>query len=123
MVPAQVPFPQPAPSAQTKDGDANRVLGIVGFVMALFPFTTLIGLILSIIAIVRSRKAGAPNGFARAGVIIGALGVLIAIIIVIALIDNVSALIETCRELGVGVHEVGNATYTCTETSSHVVYR
>ncbi|MEJ3405275.1 DUF4190 domain-containing protein [Rathayibacter sp. YIM 133350] len=55
--------------------DPGRTLGIVGFVLSFF--TALIGMIVSIIALVQSRRAGFSNGWAVAGIVIGAIEVLI----------------------------------------------
>lgn len=63
---APAPAYQPAPAAQP-----GKVLGIVGLVLAfLMP---LIGMILGIVAMVQSKKAGAKNGIALTAVILGAV--------------------------------------------------
>jgi len=59
-----------------------RTLGIVALIVAIF--FNVIGLILGIVALVQSRKAGHKNGFAVAAIIVGAvltvLGIIIAIV-------------------------------------------
>ncbi|THJ66663.1 DUF4190 domain-containing protein [Arthrobacter echini] len=57
----------PGPPAE----NPGRTLGIVGFILAIF--IAPVGLIISIIAFVKSRKAGMGNGLALAGIIIGAI--------------------------------------------------
>jgi len=68
-----------------------RVFGIVGVVLAIIPFTLWLGLGLSAVAIVlgivavRSDQtvAAGATGKAKAGVILGAVGILIAIVWVV----------------------------------------
>lgn len=97
-------YPQQAPV------NPGRSLGIAGFVLSIIIPISLIGLILSIIALVQSKKAGMKNGFALAGIIIGAVVVIGAIVLITL---GFSTLFQTCQELGNGVHEVNGVTYTC----------
>jgi hypothetical protein len=73
------PAPYGAPANAPIPG---RTLGIVALIVAIF--FNVIGLILGIVALVQSRKAGHKNGFAVAAIIVGAvltvLGIIIAII-------------------------------------------
>jgi hypothetical protein len=46
-------------------GDPFRVFGIVGFVLSLFAILNFAGLVISIIALLRSKRAGYRNRFAR----------------------------------------------------------
>ena len=101
----------------------GKALGIVGFVLSLVGGLSLVGLILSWIALVQSRRAGSRNRLAVAGVVIGAAGVLLTLVVLAVSIPTLVGVVETCRELGLGVHQVGNATYTCTPTSSYVSVR
>ena len=55
--------PQPA-------ADPGNTLGIVGLILAIIPCTTTIGLVLSIVGYIVSRRAGFQNGKALAGIII-----------------------------------------------------
>ncbi|GLK15984.1 hypothetical protein [Herbiconiux flava] len=67
--------PQPAPAGTDYPG---KTLGIVGLIVAIF--FNLIGLIISAIALNQSKKAGYKNTPALAGVIVGAVLFVIAII-------------------------------------------
>ncbi|NQX35204.1 hypothetical protein [Herbiconiux sp. VKM Ac-2851] len=67
--------PQPAPAGTDYPG---KTLGIVGLIVAIF--FNLIGLIISAIALSQSKKAGYKNTPALAGVIVGAVLFVIAII-------------------------------------------
>jgi hypothetical protein len=93
--------PQPAPSA---------TLAIVGLVTAIVPCTSLIGLVVSIVALVRTRRGAPGRGLAIAGVVVGALWIAAA---VAAVAFGFTALWQTCAELGDGVHQVDGVTYTC----------
>ena len=66
--------PQPAAA------DPGNTLGIVGLILAIIPCTSTIGLVLSIVAFVISRRAGFQNSKALAGIIIGIVWVGLSII-------------------------------------------
>jgi hypothetical protein len=66
--------PQPA-------ADPGNTLGIVGLILAIIPCTTTIGLVLSIVAFIMSRRAGFQNSKALAGIIIGAAWLVIGFIL------------------------------------------
>jgi hypothetical protein len=70
----------PAPGAPVP----GKTLGIVAFIVSFF--FNLLGLILGIVALVQSRKAGRSNGFAIAAIIIGSISIVIGIIALIVLI-------------------------------------
>ena len=65
--------PQPA-------ADPGNTLGIVGLILAIIPCTSTIGLVLSIVAFVISRRAGFQNSKALAGIIIGIVWIGLSII-------------------------------------------
>jgi multisubunit Na+/H+ antiporter MnhG subunit len=56
----------------------GRTLGIIGFILAIL--IAPVGLIISIVALVKSRRARMGNGFALAGIIIGALFTILGVI-------------------------------------------
>src|SRR5690606_18808063 len=66
---------QPAPAAQP-----GKTLGIVALVLAFVAAP--IGVILGIVALVHSKKAGQKNGLALAAIIVGAVVTVIWIIVV-----------------------------------------
>jgi hypothetical protein len=99
------PAPAPAPAATP-----GKVLGIVGLILAIiWPFQVL-GLILSIIARVQSKNAGAKNGPATAGIIIA---VILLVVSVLFFVLGGAALFSQCAALGPGVHDVNGVTVTC----------
>ncbi len=127
VVPPADPAPVAGPPAPPTTGhwvpyDPGRTLGIVGFALSfIFPIN-IAGLILSIVGMVKSRRAGVSNGFALAGIIISAVGILISAVVITLIATTLIGAAVTCAQLGTGVHVVGNATYTCTPTSFYVRY-
>ncbi|QIK64256.1 DUF4190 domain-containing protein [Leucobacter viscericola] len=105
--PAQpVPPAQPAPAAPgvpaapaynaAPAAVPGKTLGIVGLILAFI--MPLIGLILSIVAMVQSRKAGAKNIPALIGIIVGAIATIGWIIAIIAIIGLASAGIDAAQQ-------------------------
>ena len=80
------PAPYGTPASPTVPG---RTLGIVALIVAIF--FNVIGLILGIVALVQSRKAGHKNGFAVAAIIVGAVLTVLGIIIAIAVFTTLAA--------------------------------
>ncbi|ALX66449.1 DUF4190 domain-containing protein [Microbacterium sp. XT11] len=118
--PDATPAPQYAPPAQPGAAAAygapaepvpGRGLAIAGFILAIV--APLVGLILSIVARVKLKKAGAPTGLATAGIVIGAILTVFWIIVGVVAILGIVALASMCAELGSGVWEVNGVTYTC----------
>ena len=110
---------QPAPGQQAAGTyyqqpaaeDPGKTLGIVGLILSFF--TALIGLIVSAVALNKSKKAGFKNTPALIGVIIGAIGTVFAVIAISLAIAGAVALGQKCAELGPGVHQEGGVTITC----------
>jgi heme/copper-type cytochrome/quinol oxidase subunit 2 len=111
----QPPVPPAAPqypaAAQPAASYPGKVLGIVGLIVAIF--FNVIGLIISIIAFVQSKRAGFKNTPALVGIIIGIITTIGAIIFTILMVTVFSTLIGACAELGSGTHYVDGVTYTC----------
>ena len=91
--------------------DPGKTLGIIGLVLSFF--TAIIGLIISIVALRRSKKAGFKNTPALIGIIVGILSTVVAIIIAIVSIVALTAVLSQCGQLGPGVHDVNGVTVTC----------
>jgi uncharacterized membrane protein len=66
----------PPPAAN----DPGNTLGLVGMILAIIPCTYFIGLILSVIGFVISRRAGFQNQKALIGIIVGAVWLVLSII-------------------------------------------
>ena len=107
--------PTPAPAGATYPG---KTLGIVGLVLAII--ANIIGLIISIVARSQSKKAGYKNTPATAGIIIGIITTLGAIILIIASVAlasaGINALNEACEGQPTGTQvqtSDGVTTFTC----------
>jgi len=70
----------------------------------------IVGLIVGIIALVISRRAGAKNGWAVAAIIVGALTFAL---LGTATLVGLSAINSQCGDLGPGVHHWNGLTLTC----------
>ena len=111
--PAAPPAGQYAPAYGQPPQNPGKTLGIVGLVLGFFGPLSIVGLILSIVGLVKSRKAGQPNGVAIAGIIVSSLVLIGTIIMAVVLGVAASHLLEVCGDLGPGVHDVNGITYTC----------
>ena len=107
--PPQQGYQQPYGAGPAED--PGRTLGIIGLVLSFF--TAVIGLIISIVALRKSKKAGFKNTPALIGIIVGVLSTVVALIIGIVSVIAVTAVLSQCAELGPGVHEVNGTTITC----------
>lgn len=120
-MPAAPQYSMPsAPAPQYQGGsyapvgtNPGKGLGIAGFICALIPCVSLVGLVLSIVALSKSRKAGYSNGLALAGIIISALALIGTVIWAVFLGGVFSDIASTCNDLGSGTHYVDGRTYTC----------
>jgi len=97
----QVPVPK-------KSGNG---LSIVGFILSFI--IAPVGLIISIISMVKAKKAGTKNGLSLAGIIIGSIGTVLGAILICVMILAAVRLTQKCDELGSGSHVVGGITYEC----------
>jgi hypothetical protein len=101
----QQPYAAAPPAAYGQPANApipGRTLGIVAFVLSFF--TGLIALILGIVALVQSKKAGVSNGWAVAAIIISSvftvIGIIVGIFAIIALAAGAgfaSELLAACQ--------------------------
>jgi hypothetical protein len=95
---------------------ATPTMGIVAFILSFF--VQLVALILGIIALVQSKKAGHSNGWAVAAIIISSvlmvIGIIVGIVMLAVFLPAIGELAQRCAELGPGVHELPNGlTITC----------
>ena len=93
--------------------DPGKTMGIVGLVLSFLGCLSIVGLILSIIAFNKSKKAGYKNGVALAGIIVGAIMLVISIVVGIIIGVTTSAVLEKGAELVPGTHFEDGVTYTC----------
>ncbi|AWB88190.1 hypothetical protein [Homoserinimonas hongtaonis] len=91
----------------------GKTLGIVGLVLSILQFNV-VSLVISIIALVKSKKAGMGNGFAIGGIIISILSIIGGIILIVVVVGAAAALSAQCAEVGPGIWELDNGlTVTC----------
>lgn len=91
----------------------GRTLGIVAFVLSFF--VQLVALVLGIVALVQSKKAGASNGWAIAAIVVSAVLLVIGVIVVVGIVVTaVAGFGVVCGELGPGTHVLDDGTtITC----------
>jgi hypothetical protein len=94
----------PAPPVVHNPG---KTLGVVALVLSL-PLS-LVSLVLGIVALVKSRRAGQRNWWAVAAIVVSFL-VIVALVIWAA---TIAWLMGECAELGPGIHEVGGRPIEC----------
>ncbi|WP_052367237.1 DUF4190 domain-containing protein [Paraoerskovia marina] len=70
----------------------GKTMGIVGLVLAFF--MPIVGLVLSIVAFVQSKKAGFSNGPALAGIILGAIFTILATIALILIFTVMGGVVD-----------------------------
>lgn len=91
----------------------GKTLGLVGLILA-FPLQ-LIGLIVSIVALRKSKKAGFKNPAAIWGIIVGLVGTITVAIIIAVAVAAISATAAFCADNGPGVFDNNGVTITCGE--------
>lgn len=107
--PAVTTAAAPAPAAVP-----GRGLTIAAFVLAFL--VPIVGAILGIVALVKARKNGGPQGLAIAAIILGVLftiGWIIATVMMLGLVGAAATLVAVCTEYGAGVWEIDGVTFTC----------
>jgi Ca2+/H+ antiporter len=112
MQPTQPVMSMPAqPMPGTAVENPGKNMGVAGLVLAFF--MPIIGLIVSIIGLKKSKAANQSNGLALAGIIVSIINTILIVIGIIALTLATVAAVEKCQELGSGTHVVDGVTYTC----------
>jgi len=113
--------PQTTPTAATPATYPGKTLGIVGLVLVFI--SSIIGLILSIIAYAQSKKAGVKNVPAFVGIIIGgiftAIGIVVGIYLVSVVLPRTLEVLDLCKAAGTSqVVTKEGVVYTCTGNNS-----
>ncbi|MDY0909198.1 DUF4190 domain-containing protein [Microbacterium sp. CFBP9034] len=94
--------PPPAYGAPASPTVPGKTLGIVAFILSFF--IQLVALILGIVALVQSKKAGHKNGWAVAAIIISSvlmvLGVILFFAVVLPLLTFSSEALQACQAVG-----------------------
>jgi hypothetical protein len=102
------PAPTPAPAAPA--AVPGKTLGIVGLILAFIGPLSLLGLILSIVGKLQSKRAGVKNTPATVGIVVSIIVIVLTIVLWVAVFG---ALFSQCAALGPGVHDVNGVTVTC----------
>lgn len=113
---AAPPAASPVPGTGPVPG---KTLGIVAFVLSFF--MQVIALVLGIVALVQSRKAGVKNPWAVAAIIISAVLLVVGIIAAIVffavifptLMEATEEVVRQCQQLGSGVYEINGVPVDC----------
>ncbi len=107
-------YPAAPPAGTPAAPVPGKTLGIVALIVAFF--FNVIGLVLGIVALVQSRKAGVRNLPAVWAIIVGAvltvIGIIVAIVIAIG-IGAAADLYQQCLDLGGGTQQIDGVTVTC----------
>ncbi len=102
--PGYQPYSAPQPTG-------SKTLAIIALVLSVLGCTSLIGIVLGIVALVKKRGTNdtASKVMAWIAIAVGALWLVIGTII------GISAYVvyDTCQDLGNGTHYVDGVTYTC----------
>lgn len=96
----------------------GKTLGIVGLVCSIIWPISIVGLIVSIVGLRKSKKVGMGNGLALAGIIVGAIGVVTGIIALIALIAAFNyglGVAEFCETAGPGMQDYEGTMVNCSD--------
>jgi hypothetical protein len=99
------------PVAVVPGSTPGRTLGIVGLVVDFF--VPIVGLILSIVGKVQSRRVGAKNTPATVGIVLGIIFTVFYVVLFSVLGVAAGTLASKCADLGPGTHTVSGVTYTC----------
>lgn len=106
--PASVPaYAVPTGQSYGVGEDAGKTLGIVGLILAFF--IAPVGLILSIVGVVKSKNSGHTNVPAILGIIFSVIIGIIGTVVILGAIG----LYQICEQYGPGTHYIDGAAYTC----------
>lgn len=104
----------PTPSSPAGE-NPGRTLGIVGLVLAFF--FNIVGAIIGIVALNKSKKAGYKNGPALAAIIVGfalfVITIIIGIIVAVSIAGVTNELLLQCEGLSGQQVTIGGQTVTC----------
>jgi hypothetical protein len=108
-------YAAPAPGVEVP----GKTLGIIALIAAFL--ISVLGIILGFVALNQSKKAGYPNGPAKAAIIVGiiisvlwVIGIILVAVLGATLFGAAAdQFAQVCAELGAGEHTVEGITYTC----------
>jgi hypothetical protein len=102
----------PAPAAASAPAAVpGKTLGIVGLILAFIGPLSLLGLILSIVAKVQSKRAGVKNTPATVGIVIA---IIVIVLTVVLWVVDFATLFSACAGLDPGTYQLeSGGTLTC----------
>lgn len=101
-------------AVEPSDEDPGHTMSVAGLVLAIF--MPLIGLVVSIIARSKSKKAGHKNGLALAGIIVSIVSLIVSIAVGALIVLGVNKTLQFCDKNGPGTHTTDSgATIVCDE--------
>ncbi len=114
----QAPQYGQAPGTSSPGENPGKTMGIIGLVLSFLGCLSVVGIILSIVALNRSKKAGYGNGVAVAGIVVGAIvliGTIVGSILLFGFVGEVGQeLVDACEGLPAGtVVEIRGESVTC----------
>ncbi len=89
----------------------GRRLAVVGLLLSLT--VSVVGIAVSIVALVTSARAGFRNKTAIAGIVLGFMGLIAFAAALWFIVQFFAGNVGPCAELGPGTHEDGLVTYEC----------
>ncbi|MET0812561.1 MAG: DUF4190 domain-containing protein [Microbacterium sp.] len=114
--PAYSSAPPAAYGAPAQGPVPGKTLGIVAFVLSIvLSGAAIIPLILGIVALVQSKKAGRGNGWAIAAIIISAIAIVVGLILLFAVIIPTFSAAATCVNDPNAIVTVWGVQVPCTE--------
>ncbi|MEP7205266.1 MAG: DUF4190 domain-containing protein [Candidatus Saccharibacteria bacterium] len=112
-VPVSISQPQQVYQQPMPEGNnPGKGLGIASLVTSLVGLG-LVGIVLGIIGLKKSKTAGMKNGLATAGIILGIISTILVTLVIVLVVTSIASVTAKCNELGEGVHTVGGITYSC----------
>lgn len=113
--PAYPSAPPPAAAPAGTGPVPGKTLGIVALILAFF--FQLLGLILGIVALVQSRKAGVKNTPAVWAIVLSAvflvIGIIVGIVLVTVALGAAAEIYEQCLQMGGGTQVINGVEITC----------
>ncbi|MDJ0315661.1 MULTISPECIES: DUF4190 domain-containing protein [Arthrobacter] len=117
----QAPYGQPAPYGQAPAQDPGKTMAIISIILPFVGFS-LVGLILAIVAKVKSKKAGHKNTLAFVSIIVNALIMVLTIIGIIVAVTYFAGLAneitQACQD-GAQSVTINGETIPCPTNSSY----
>lgn len=108
----QQPQPMPGyPNYPPQTQNPGQGMAIAGLIVGFF--APIVGVVLCIIAMNKSKNSGQSNGLAIAGLILSIIFFVVQAIVGTIFLLGIIGLAQACSELGPGVHYIDGSRFTC----------